>query len=160
MELAKVLGRIQSAPAMQAGRGHAAEGETHVPEYVVVHLVHVERGTEDLCVCASEVGRAGDVKCVIKASVMVNPVVGTEGVLQEEIKVDHLFHSVFVRKGSWETIARRKSRRHRGLDTFIQKRRRQSLHMRQVLNLITTPKTKTVKRMETVHMKVMTFARE
>ena len=48
MELAKVLGRIQSASAMQAGRGHAAEGETHVPEYVVVHLVHVERGTEDL----------------------------------------------------------------------------------------------------------------
>ena len=58
--------------------------------------------------------------------------------------------------------ARRKSRRHRGLDTFIQKRRRQSLHMRQVLNLITTPKTKTVKRMETVHiwLKVKTFVRE
>ena len=52
MELAKALvDRIQSAPAMRAGRGSTAEGETHVQECVVVPMVLVEIEMQDPCVC-------------------------------------------------------------------------------------------------------------
>ena len=131
MELAKALvDRIQSAPAMRAGRGSTAEGETHVQECVVVPMVLVEIEMQDPCVSASQVGQAGDAKCVIKTCVTVNCVMGMEGALKDELGVDHLLPSVFARKASWETIARTKKsslrrRRHRGLEAS----RMETVHM-------------------------------